>query len=835
MYKSSYEPWSSDLVASRGMDPGYDPLAFVIEEGHKRGLEVHAWVNPYRFESVAGQWSGLPGDYNTEHPDWVLTHGSAAILNPGLPQVRQRITDIIQEIVTNYDVDGVLFDDYFYLSGTTEDSDTYSKYNPDGLALADWRRDNVNKMIAQVYNMIRTVKPHVTFGVSPAGIWDVSTSIAASYGLTLPSGISGGYAYNGIYCDPVAWLQQGTVDYISPQIYWTTGSGNTDYNKLAPWWSDVALHFGKHFYSSHSISALTATASTKSVQINGVSLPTVGFSSMEQAILQENTMPQTRFVSSEVGSQIDANRNADKNDAPGSIFYSATKLYSTTGFIDYLKRNKFTNKALAPAIHWKSTSNPGVVSNISLNGNILSWNPADGDIRYSVYAIPNSEVNNPNAFNSSEYLLGASYSASYTLNSSEDFSDKTFAVAILDRYGNEYAPVVMGQSSGIASAPTLLYPDNQANVLAPFTFTWEAIPTAISYILEIATDVDFSNLLCAREVYTNCFSTTNLRPLNEGQTYYWRVKTKTAGSESIASSVRTFVPTIFSISKPIDASLNVSLAPEISWTDAGEGAKYQLEIASAVSFMDDLILYSESSNSNNCQLPAGILVGLNTYYLRVKTLINGTEIYTPIIKFTTEAVIPDIPQIVSPVTNTTVESNQLKVTWNKEPRAKNFRIELCSLESFSPRLTKIKLVDPFIYETIYDGLVSGTYYLRARAEYYQKDASGSVITNFTSWSDTIKIDYTLLTGIEETQKDKNSIYIISSNSDSKQLILNITSHSKVSVFLSSISGILQTNLWKDEMGVGQHTLDIPFAHLPFGAYLLVVEVNGKREVLKILK
>ncbi len=837
MYKSSYEPWSSDLVATRGMDPGYDPLAFVIEEGHKRGLEVHAWVNPYRFESVAGQWSGLPGDYNTEHPDWVLTHGGAAILNPGLPEVRQRITDIIREIVTNYDLDGVLFDDYFYLQGTTEDADTYSRYNPNGLGLADWRRDNVDKMIANVYNMIQGVKPYVRFGVSPAGIWDVSSSIAASYGLTLPSGISGGYAYNGIYCNPIAWLQQGTIDYISPQIYWTTGSGGTDYNKLAPWWSDVALHFGKHFYSSHSISALTATksVSTKSVLINGESLSLEGLSLTEQAILEENTAPRTRFGSSEVGLQIDANRSADKNDAPGSIFYSTTKLYATAGFVDYLKRNKYTNKALMPAIHWKNTSTPNVVSNISLNGKTLSWTPANGDVRYSIYSIPKSEVNDPSLFNSSKYLLGISYSATYALNELVDTSIKTLAVAVLDRYGNEYAPVIMGQSAGTASAPVLTYPANQANVLSPFTFTWGAVPTAVSYILEIATDANFVNLLCAREVYTNSFSTTNLKPLTEGQTYYWRVKVKAVGSESITSAVRTFVPTIFSVIKPINKTQDVSLTPDISWVDAGQEATYQLEIASAVSFISSSILYSANYNSSGCKLPAGVLVGLNTYYLRVKTSINGVETYSPIINFTTEVVVPTVPLINSPITGATVENSQLKVVWNEEPRAKNFRIELCSSVSFPSRQTKIKLVDSYVYETVYDELSSGTYYLRARAEYLQKNESGSIVSSYTNWSDTIKIDYKFSTGIENIQKEGNNFYILSSRLGCKQLILNIADHSKVLIWMNSISGAQQACLWNNEMSAGQHILDLPIDHLSSGVYLIIVEVDGNRKILKMLK
>lgn len=836
MYKSSYEPWSTDLVATRGMDPGYDPLAFVIQEGHKRGVEVHAWINPYRFESQVGQWSGQPGDYNVDHPDWVLAHNGASILNPGLPEVRNRISDIIREIVTNYDVDGILFDDYFYLSGTTaaEDADAFSKYNPEGLKLADWRRSNVNKMIAQVYNTIQEVKPYVTFGVSPAGIWDVTPEIAASYGLTLPQGISGGYAYNSIYCDPVAWLKEGTVDYISPQIYWTTGSGTTDYNKLAPWWSDVALHFGKHFYSSHSISALTASSSTQPVQIDGVTLPAAALSNTEKAILFENTAPQTRFVSTEVGLQIDANRNGDKNDAPGSIFYPVTKVYATAGFVDYLKRYKFTNKALAPAIHWKNTTNPGTVSNISLNGSLLSWTPVTGNAQYSVYAIPANQVESPEVFNSSQYLLGVTYEPSFTINGALNLTDKVLAVAVMDRYGNEFAPVIMGHSCVAASTPVQDYPADQSNSLYPFVFTWEPVSGAISYIIEISEKEDFSNLICAREVYTNSFSTTNLKPLLNGQKYYWRVKTKTAGEISLASAARSFVPNAFCIAQPINAAENVALTPQISWTDAGADATYQLEIASAVNFSDGLILYSAKYNTNSCQLPSGVLVGLKTYYLRVKTMINGVETYTPIVNFTTEARVPDVPQIASPLNGSTVESSTLKVNWNEEPRAKNFRIELCSSNSFSPRQTKIKLVDPFVYETIYDGLTSGTYYVRARAEYNDKDANGTIITAVTNWSDTIQVNYKIYTGIEDIQKEANRYYLINSGADDKKLVVELYESSRISVSLNSVSGVQLMSL-NQVMPAGQHIIDLSIQNVPAGIYLIFIDADGKRQTLKLIK
>lgn len=158
MYKSSYEPWSSDLVATRGMDPGYDPLLFAVEEAHKRGIEIHAWFNPYRYESVLHQWDGTPQNYRESHPEWLLDYSDGSILNPAMPEVRDHITAIIQEVVQNYDIDGVVFDDYFYMSGTTDDMDDelYQQSNPDNLSRADWRRQNVNKLIAQVYRMIQS-------------------------------------------------------------------------------------------------------------------------------------------------------------------------------------------------------------------------------------------------------------------------------------------------------------------------------------------------------------------------------------------------------------------------------------------------------------------------------------------------------------------------------------------------------------------------------------------------------------------------------------------------------------------------------------------------------
>ena len=213
MYKSSYEPWSSDLVATRGMDPGYDPLLFAVEEAHKRGIEIHAWFNPYRYESVLHQWDGTPQNYRESHPEWLLDYSDGSILNPAMPEVRDHITAIIQEVVQNYDIDGVVFDDYFYMSGTTDDMDDelYQQSNPDNLSRADWRRQNVNKLIAQVYRMIQSEKPYVRFGISPAGVWCTDATIAERYGVT-PTPVGSDWAYDDIFCDPMAWIQEHSMD-----------------------------------------------------------------------------------------------------------------------------------------------------------------------------------------------------------------------------------------------------------------------------------------------------------------------------------------------------------------------------------------------------------------------------------------------------------------------------------------------------------------------------------------------------------------------------------------------------------------------------------------------
>jgi uncharacterized lipoprotein YddW (UPF0748 family) len=467
LYNSAYEPWSEYLASTRGTNPGYDPLAFAIEESHKRGIELHAWLNPYRYERSAGKYTGKPGDYKTAHPEWILdyatytngvkTKDDITILDPGNPSVRKLIKSIVGDILSKYNVDGIIFDDYFYAyTGTSSTLDSYSQnlYKPASMTLSNWRRDNVNKMVADVYDTIQAVKPYVVFGVSPFGIWTTSSTVAAAEGITLPSGITGSNMYEQIYCDPVAWMKQGKVDYISPQLYWTTTSTGQDYKKLCPWWSDVAKKYNKYFYSSMSLTALTSTYNVpKNTEIeSGMdSLPIIldeskpktakeienlGFSQTESRIISA-----INYDDAEVGLEIDWNRNSTKNAAPGAVFFSIKNLWTKGKFTKYLREQKFQFNALPPAINWKSTASIIAPANVIRSANILSWQHSDTNIRYAVYAIPNALVHDATAFNNSAHLLGISYSKSFDLSKYvSKYSTHQFAVSALDRYGNEFSP-----------------------------------------------------------------------------------------------------------------------------------------------------------------------------------------------------------------------------------------------------------------------------------------------------------------------------------------------------------------------------------------------------------
>lgn len=245
LWPSRILPWSDMLTGKIGEDPGYDPLQFMLDEAHKRGMKVHAWFNPYRVSTNTrpGTVAELnrtlslnPPSVFVLHREWIRTAGDRYVLDPGIPEARDWITSIVAEVVSRYPVDGVQFDDYFYTEtagSTLNDSQTFRQYGQGFDSKADWRRDNTQQLIAQVSRTIKQINPNVEFGVSPAGVWRNRSHDPAG------SDTRGAAAYDESFADTRRWVQQGLLDYIAPQIYWPFSRDAARYDVLAKWWAGV--------------------------------------------------------------------------------------------------------------------------------------------------------------------------------------------------------------------------------------------------------------------------------------------------------------------------------------------------------------------------------------------------------------------------------------------------------------------------------------------------------------------------------------------------------------------------------------------------------------------
>ncbi len=465
LYKSSYEPWSEFVSGKRGTDPGWDPLAFVVEEGHKRGLEVYAWVNPYRFNRSWGARTTPQDKEILSREGWIINQGTVdqvgqqtsaneyQVYNPALPEVREYLLKVFREIYMNYRIDGMLFDDYFYPNGipaTTKAMDykQYSEQNPghktDAATLkkemGDWRRANVNLLMHQLYEMIQNDRPDLRFGLSPAGIaYYGAEKYRQEYGLPQPVPGTSDWQYNDIYSDPIAWLAEGSVDFISPQIYWFYYPGSNSYTTAAPyeklvdWWSEVAKCFDRHLY-----------VSMGSYRMSG------GYNN------------ETHWA--DISKQIETNRRLNRQNASGEIYFSAKYMDGPycSGWGDYLQTHSYQNKALLPLITWKNhpaLSAPEAVR----EGDKLVWTvktPAATDpiMRYTVYAVP-AYISKERACAddgdgiSNAYLMDVSYSGSFELPAGRR-SDYWYAVCAYDGYGYESAPCYIDYPEVLPPAPT---------------------------------------------------------------------------------------------------------------------------------------------------------------------------------------------------------------------------------------------------------------------------------------------------------------------------------------------------------------------------------------------
>ena len=339
LYNSSIEPWSYWLTGNQGKapEPFYDPLELAITEAHKRGMELHAWLNPYRAIKKNNSYPSAPNHITNLHPEWILQFGELKILNPGIPEVEKYILGVVKDVVERYDIDGIHFDDYFYpyTPIKNEDSVTFEIYKGNFTNIQDWRRNNINSLIADVYQLINSIKPKVKFGVSPFGI------VENKY-----AGTKGFESYKVLYCDPLNWIDKKIIDYVSPQLYWEIGHRSTDYAKLLPWWTSVKN--GRQLYIGH-------------------------FSSR---IADENYSGKK----SELGDQLRINNSIRNVD--GDIFFSAKSIVDNySGLADSMKFFWYEFQALPPVMCWKDSVPPlepiGLKSQKINEGIKLEWSKPD--------------------------------------------------------------------------------------------------------------------------------------------------------------------------------------------------------------------------------------------------------------------------------------------------------------------------------------------------------------------------------------------------------------------------------------------------------------------------
>lgn len=393
-YPSQYEPWSEYLNGVQGLPPipYYDPLKFMIEEAHKRNMEFHAWLNPYRAVFDIYNSSVSPASITRTHKDWFLTYGTKKYFNPGLPQVMQYVTGIVKDIVTRYDIDAIQMDDYFYpyrIAGKEfPDAATYRRYGA-GMTKDDWRRSNCDSVIKMIHNVIIDTKPLIKFGISPFGVWRNKDQDADGSDTH-----SGQTNYDDLYADILLWLDQGWIDYVTPQLYWEIGHNLCDYETLLAWWSNHS--YGKHIYIGHGVYRV-------------FDKPTIAWRN-------PNELPnQIKMLREDPNIQ-------------GSVFYSGTSLlHNPNGWADSLKNNYYKTPALIPPMQWVDVNAPHapVITN-------FTESKKTADASFIFYAKPSDSLETEDVKTYVVYVSGDQVSLGskpYMLIAAKDKKEFQFSIA----------------------------------------------------------------------------------------------------------------------------------------------------------------------------------------------------------------------------------------------------------------------------------------------------------------------------------------------------------------------------------------------------------------------
>ncbi|NLY66714.1 MAG: family 10 glycosylhydrolase [Tissierellia bacterium] len=429
-YKSDIVPWSRYLTGTFGKDPGFDPLAFAVEQAHKRNLEIHAWFNPYRVSmntnSATIESLNIEKSVYREHPDWIRTAYDRFVVDPGIPEARKWVKDRVMEVVKKYDIDGIHFDDYFYHEkyiGELDDDNTFNKYNLENFSYKeDWRRNNTYLLIKEISQEIRKAKPWVKFGISPAAVWRNKQD--DERGSNTRAGIPN---YDRSFADTKKWVEEEIIDYIAPQVYFSFANPYVPYGEIASWWSNIIKDKNVHLYIGQAL-----------YKVND-----------DEDIYFKNNLAIEEFARQH-------KFNTGKTEVMGSIMFRFKNLYDANkqDVVNTIKNSFWSTKALVPVMDWKGGQAParptdGRIEALSY-GNKLSW--IDNDENTSYYAIYRTNKGNTLDINSNRAAIELIATVKKSNKKVQEFIDRTnsnlddvvYAVTALDRLHHESKELIIG-------------------------------------------------------------------------------------------------------------------------------------------------------------------------------------------------------------------------------------------------------------------------------------------------------------------------------------------------------------------------------------------------------
>ncbi|MCF8380552.1 MAG: family 10 glycosylhydrolase [Bacteroidales bacterium] len=656
-YNSAYEPWSRYLSWTQGDYPGYDPLQFAIDEAHKRGIEVHAWMNPYRASASTSPGADYfhPTHVYKEHPEWTMTYASGRILlNPGLPEVMSYIGAVVNDLCSNYDIDGVHFDDYFYAYEGTDvalDADEYALYN-NGMSLSDWRRDNINRMIDTVYSNIQKANPNIRFGVSPFGIYRPGT----------PPGIIGMDAYNQIYCDPLAWLEDQTVDYLTPQLYWPTGGGQ-DFESLANWWADQCNTYGRHLYTGHGSYRLSADPGLKKsvsysdlhenknyfdLYINN-SGELSDLSLLEQNLKKGTSDPVSAWTLSELGRQINIVRARQLESGLGGVYFSAKDFSRVQGMADYLALNFYTHPAIIPDMTWKVGAIPDAPQNLrseKSGGNYyLKWDyTGNTNDRFVIY-ISEEETNANQIISNPDNIKTICFEDSIAFYDLEFSTGSSIVVTSVSAKGTESLASSVYKLDVDLPTVSLVSPENNAVISQNTSLNWLGSEPGSTFKLQVSENSNFSLISYQSNWIPESQINVSVMDLDGETEYFWRVRSQTDmdGPWSETKKFSTGFPAMPTLLSPKNLDQNISTKPRIKWTSSASSTWIDVEISGSSDFSS--LIGEESFTASEGQgIMTTPLEKETWYYARIKSRNDfGESHYTDFVAFKTTA--GEIPEV----------------------------------------------------------------------------------------------------------------------------------------------------------------------------------------------